>query len=135
MAFFEWNDTFSVNIREIDEQHKKLVSLLNDIHTALMGGEGRAAASDILAELVRYTKNHFATEEHLMKTHGYPDFLGHKTKHDKMTAKVGEYVARYETEKLSTAIQLKDFLKKWLTEHILKTDKAYGPFLNEKGVH
>lgn len=135
MAFFDWKEEYSVNIREIDMQHQKLVALLNDLYEALKKGEGIDALGRILSDLVRYTKTHFATEECLMKTHGYPDYLTHKDKHDKMTAMVLEYVDKFEAQEIRSPIEISNFLKDWLKKHILQTDMNYSAFLNGKGVH
>ena len=134
MSFFDCKDEYSVNIREIDEQHKKLVSLLNNLHEALMAGEGRQASERVLTELVTYTESHFATEERLMQRYHYPEYLEHKRKHEKMKTKVLAYVEMFKEEKLKTTLELKTFLKSWLGKHIMQTDKKYGPFLNDKGV-
>ena len=76
VVFFKWKNENVVNIQEIDQQHQKLVSMLNDLHMALMLGEGRNATFRILSQLVSYTKTHFATEERLMQAHFYSDLDG-----------------------------------------------------------
>lgn len=134
MAFFEWQDSFSVNVAELDEQHKKLVEMLNDLYTALKAGEGREALGKILSGMVDYTGSHFATEERLMKNTGYPGYLEHKEKHEKMATMVLGYVKKFQANEMSSPIEISNFLKDWLKKHIMNTDKAYGPHLNEKGI-
>ena len=131
MAFFDWKDEYSVNIREIDEQHQKLVAMLNGLYEALKKGEGLEALGITLAELVRYTKTHFATEERFMKTHGYPGYLAHKDKHERMTNKVLEYAKMYEAGEIRSPIEISNFLKDWLKKHIMQTDMGYSTFLND----
>lgn len=134
MAFFDWQDDYSVNVVEIDEQHKKLVGMLNDLFTALKAGDGREALEKILNGLVEYTVTHFATEERLMKKAGYPGYLEHKEKHEKMAAKVLDFVQKYQTNEMKSPIEISNFLKDWLKKHIMNTDKAYGPYLNGYGI-
>jgi hemerythrin len=134
MAFFEWKADYSVKVAAIDAQHKKLVGMLNDLYTALKAGEGREALEKILADLVDYTKTHFAAEERLMQANGYPGYLEHKDKHEKMAAKVLDYIKKYHANEINSPIEISNFLKDWLKKHIMSTDKAYGPFLNEKGI-
>ncbi len=134
MAFFDWKAEYSLELSEIDGQHKKLVEMLNELYVALKAGEGREALGGILAGLVNYTKTHFATEERLMKSYGYPGYLEHKEKHEKMAAKVLGYVQKFEANEIKSPIEISNFLKDWLKKHILSTDKAYSPFLKEKGV-
>jgi len=62
----QWSDQFSVNIQEIDEQHKVLVDLLNQLHNAIREHHGRATSREILNRLAEYTRTHFLLEESLM---------------------------------------------------------------------
>ena len=135
MAFFEWKEEYSVNIKEIDQQHRKLVALLNDLYEALKRGEGKEALGTILSGLLAYTKTHFAAEERLMKTHDYPDYPLHKEKHERMTTRVLEYVSKFEAGKIRSPIEISTFIKDWLQKHILQTDMNYSAYLNSKGVH
>lgn len=135
MAFFDWKEEYSVNIREIDRQHQRLVALLNNVYETLKKGEGIEALGGILSELVSYTKTHFTTEERLMKTHGYPGYLSHKDKHEKMTNRVLEYVRQFEAGEIRSPIEISNFLENWLKKHIIRTDMSYSTFLNDKGVH
>lgn len=134
MSFFDWKPEYSVNIREIDQQHQKLVSMLNELYEAMGKGEGRAALGRVLKDLAGYTKTHFATEERLMKSHGYPGFEIHKGKHEKMTETVLQKVAKFESQELTNLVEVSQFLKDWLKKHIMKTDMEYSAFLNSKGV-
>ena len=88
-----------------------------------------------LDAVVDYTKYHFQREEELMAKHDYPLLEAHKAEHERMIAKVGGYISSYEKTGHKALEDLGDFLKDWLVNHINGTDKAYGPFLNERGVH
>ena len=76
MALFEWSEKYSVGIREIDDQHKKLIGLVARLQDAMREGKGKAVLDKVLAELIQYTRTHFAAEERIMQTNGYPDFEG-----------------------------------------------------------
>lgn len=134
MAFFEWKQDYSVGIHQLDQQHQKLVGMLNEIYEALNRGEGREALGSILDNLVSYTRTHFSTEERLMSAHGYPDYAVHKEKHDKMAEKVLDYRRKLAAGEIGSPIEISNFLKNWLARHILDTDRNYGPFLNARGV-
>ena len=95
MAFFEWNDQYSVGVANVDEQHKKLVGYLNDLFEALNVGKGKEILDSILDNMVEYTQYHFATEEKLMKLHGYPGYDDHKKKHDKLAEHVLDLKSQY----------------------------------------
>jgi hemerythrin len=134
MAFFVWKEDYSVGIKKIDEQHKKLVTHLNDLYEAMKVGKGKVALDGVLNGLVQYTKDHFATEESLMKLYDYPEYEDHKQKHDKMAEHVVKLKQKVDSGEISNPLQITDFLKEWLGKHILSTDKRYGPYLNQKGV-
>lgn len=134
MSLFAWNAKYSVNIKEIDDQHKKLIGMVGQLNDAMRQGKGKEILDRLLQDLVQYTRTHFAAEERVMKAHGYPEFEDHKAKHDKMTQKVLEVQRGYREGKLSITIELMAFLEKWVDQHIMVTDRKYAPFLNGKGV-
>ncbi|MDQ7832682.1 MAG: bacteriohemerythrin [Desulfovibrionaceae bacterium] len=134
MALLEWNDRLSVNIREIDDQHKKLVDMVNRLHAAMKEGKADAIAMQIVADMKNYAASHFATEERHMKTHGYPDYPAHKTEHDKFVAKVVAVEKDLRSGKCALSMDILNFLSNWLVNHIKGTDKKYSPFLNKAGV-
>lgn len=134
MPIMSWTDTYSVGIAEIDQQHKKLIELINTLHEAMTKGQAKTVLSKILAELVSYCASHFATEERLFDTHGYPEAADHKDKHRKMTAKVLDLQQQFEQGKTTITLDVMNFLQQWLDKHILGTDKNYSAFLNGKGV-
>ena len=133
-VLFTWEDSFSVNIGVIDMQHKKLVSMVNDLHQAMMEGSGKDKLGSILSNLVGYTRGHFTTEERLMRTHAYPDFLAHKSEHEHLTRTVMDFQRRFLSNEVGLSVEVMEFLRDWLVKHILGSDKKYSPFLIAKGV-
>lgn len=135
MPIMSWTDKYSVGIAAIDQQHKKLIELINTLHDAMAKGQAKAVLEKILGELVNYCASHFAMEEKLFETHGYPDTADHKEKHQKMTSKVLALQMQFQQGKAMITLDVMDFLQQWLDKHILGTDMKYGPFLNSKGVN
>ena len=134
MSIMTWKDTYSVGVAEIDQQHKKLIDLINQLDDAMSKGQGKTILEKILGDLINYCASHFALEEKLFDQHGYPDADDHKAKHKKMTEKVLSLQKQFQQEKMTITFDVMDFLQKWLDKHILGTDKKYGPYLNSKGV-
>ncbi len=134
MALLNWKPEYSVNIREIDDQHKKLVDMINELHEAMVQQKAKEVLGSVLSKLVSYVATHFANEERLMQSNGYPDFAAHKEKHEKMTAKVLALQKEWQAGKAALGIEVSQFLRDWLDKHILGTDQKYAPFLNSKGV-
>ncbi len=134
MALFAWNDKYCVNIREIDDQHKKLVDMVGQLNDAMRQGKGKEVLGRILMDLIQYTRTHFATEGRIMKANGYPEYEIHKAKHDKMTQRVTDIYREYQYGKVTITFEVMHFLENWVDKHIMGTDKQYTPFLNSKGI-
>lgn len=134
MALIIWSDTLKTNVTECDEQHKKLITLINTLHDAMKIGKGKVALGKVLTELVDYTQTHFRTEELLFVRHGYAGYAAHKAEHDTLTKQAKDLKANFEKDEGVITLEVMTFLKNWLETHILGTDKKYGPFLNGKGV-
>jgi hemerythrin len=134
MALITWNNDLSVNIKEFDEEHKKLISMINDLHSAMGSGKGKETIGPVLSRLVDYTKTHFAAEEKLMLKHGYPGYVSHKALHDDLTKQVVDLQKKLQEGKMLVTVQVMNFLRDWLSNHIQNTDKKYGPFFIGKGI-
>ncbi len=134
MPYISWDDKFITGIRLIDDQHKKLVNMINDLHDAMMIGKGKQAVSKVIQELVDYTVSHFSTEEKFMIKYSYPWMLPHRSEHKKFVDQVSDFQKGYNEGKISLSIEIMNFLKDWLVNHIQNTDKKLGPFLKEKGL-
>ena len=132
--FVSWDDRLSVGIEMIDNDHKKLLTLINNFETAVYYPTGERFEREALEEVVNYTKYHFQREEDLMQKHGYPEYESHKRQHEEMISKVNGFLAAYESHREDTVEKLTQFLKDWLINHIAGTDQRYGPYLRDKGV-
>lgn len=132
--FMPWNDELLTGIAEVDTQHKWLVDATNRLHDELSKPQPDAAVvGDILEGLVDYTFNHFIMEEELFERLGYPETAAHKAQHNVFTAKISGLLLRHESGEVASGEAL-ELLKDWLIQHIMKTDKAYVPFLQSKGI-
>lgn len=134
MPLFQWTPDLSVNIKEIDTQHKKLIDLINLLHDSMKTGKGKDVMGKVLKELTDYTVYHFNTEEKLFEKHGYPEYLQHKRMHDDLTKQVKDIKSRFEAGQVTITVEVMSFLKDWLNNHIRQSDKKYSAFLNSKGV-
>lgn len=130
----EWDEKFSVNIAEIDNQHQKLVELINILHKAMQIGRGKDVLGEVLEGLINYTMLHFPTEENYLKEFSYSGYLRHKKEHDIMTKQALELKKSYDSGGIIIPINVMQILKDWLNKHILETDKEYSEFLNSKGI-
>jgi hemerythrin-like metal-binding protein len=134
MALITWSDRLSVGVERIDKQHRQLVDLLNSLHAEMLAGRGMQALSEVLGNLIQYTKTHFNTEETLFRNHGYPDAQAHKQQHDELTEKAVALAREVSSGRATLTLPTMNFLKDWLSNHILKSDMAYKPFFAAKGI-
>src|SRR4030095_754610 len=135
MALFVWNDSYSVKVAVIDQQHQKLFNMLNQLHEALGAGQGHAAVKKILQALVDYTGTHFRNEEGMLEKQGYPNLASHRLQHKALIDQVKKLQSDYESGQMGTAIKLMNLLQEWLKNHIMKTDLQYSSCLNQKVIH
>ncbi len=129
-----WDSSLQLGIGQIDDQHKQLVAMINDLHRAMKQRKTMAIMGGILERLVNYTVYHFGTEEKLFEKHDYPEYDQHKKIHENLVGKVIEFKTKIDRGDSTISMDLMDFLKDWLVNHIKGTDKKYVPFLQGKGV-
>jgi len=134
MTLLTWGDKYKVNVKEIDDQHLRLVEIINKLYDKFSAGERKAVVEEIFPELANYAQYHFETEEHYLTLHHYPEFQSHKSEHEAFVKKLDEF--RFDMSERTFDIPMKAllFLRDWLVSHVLGTDKRYSAFLNEKGV-
>ncbi len=129
MALFEWSDSLSVGSQFIDDDHKKLVKLVNDFHDAMEQGRGNDVIGKVLRNLVLYTQAHFGREEAEMQRIQYPRFLAHKLEHDKLIKEVSDLQSGFLSGKAMLTIKVSKFLRDWLLTHIQQTDQLLAKAL------
>jgi hemerythrin len=129
-----WSDEFSVDIQEIDEQHKCLVGLINKLYEALARKDSADVIEQVFDELIRYTRVHFSVEECLMRLFDYEGYEEHKKIHDKIVDRVNILQAQFKAGDHGVGMELLYFLKDWLMDHIQRVDKKYAGHLMAHGV-
>lgn len=133
MAFVDWQPALSVQVQELDAQHHKLVDMLNELHTAMRARKGHDTLNSMMTGLKTYAAEHFSCEERYMKQLQYPQYDAHHAEHLKFVKQLGGFEREMALGNLSSA-ELLGFLRDWTLKHIQGVDKAYGPYLNSKGV-
>lgn len=132
MKLVEWSEALSVGVDVIDSDHKILLDQINMLGAAVTDGDDDVMVASVMNVLVDYTDFHFGREQQLMEQTGFPDTDGHLRQHRVLVTKCKETLAAYREGKASSKDVL-DFMKVWLTQHILKSDKALGAHLQQAG--
>lgn len=133
MSYFVWKDEYSVGVDEIDFQHKKLISIISELHSAMIEGKSDSVIDDVLEKMRDYTKEHFSTEEGYMLKADYGQYIEHKSRHEKFIQKTETLVYDMKAKKKFISIDIMDFLRNWLSAHILGDDMKYKDCLKKAG--
>jgi hemerythrin len=128
-----WSNDLALGIDEIDEQHKVLVEILNDVYDTVNSGvRDEKRLKKIVDGMLRYVNFHFVTEEMKMIKTNYSDYKTHKAQHDAFVEKAMEFQAAFREGSTNLPEEMMDFLKDWLINHIQGTDRQYVPYFNRK---
>ncbi|WP_339133036.1 MAG: bacteriohemerythrin [Candidatus Electrothrix sp. GW3-4] len=134
MSLIKWNDSFSVNVAKIDEEHKRLVEMVNELTDAMKAGHGKDVLAEILNGLISYTASHFQREERYFQQVRYPHAVEHKKEHVAFVQKVTEFKEEFDAGRATVSVQVLQFLSKWLQNHIKGSDQKYSSYFNERGI-
>lgn len=130
MAYFEWADDLVIDHGPIDDDHRHLVELVNQLHTATSEGKGIEVVDGILKNLIEYTKGHLRREEALMTALRFPQLAQHKVYHDRFTEHIDALKQKYDAGSITVAAQLSTVLRDWLSIHIRRSDKEIRYFMD-----
>jgi hemerythrin len=133
MALMDWGPVPQVGYRDIDDQHMRLVELVNELDDAMRAGKAHDMLEHVLTELVNYTVFHFAFEEELMDRYQVSSTETHKAEHRQLVADVADFATAVRAGTGTVSTDLMAFLRDWLGTHILKTDKALAKELLARG--
>jgi len=136
MSIMKWDESLSVGVELIDEQHKAWIERLQNAQAAIEEIRGMPHISNALDFLVDYTRFHFSTEEKYMTETGYPGLESHRAEHEELKGTLEDLIEDFRdygvNEKLSQAVGT--FLGNWLRDHIRVVDQAFAAFLKGKKI-
>ena len=132
--FITWNEFYELGINAIDEQHEKLVDMINRLYDAFMAGKAQEITNDILNEMEEYAHYHFKTEEDIFGKHKYPDTDAHLLLHKVFFEKTSLYKEEHAAGKEDIHYKLLDYLKDWLLNHIQGADVKYVEYFKSKNI-
>lgn len=127
MSHIQWDETLETGNTRVDDQHKDLFAMVNDLRDACVDGSGGDAVAETLDRLSRYVNRHFAEEEMLMVSSGYPaaQASAHMAEHAKLRTKTAELLEQHASGALVTVLPVTQFLFDWLRDHIRSVDARF----------
>lgn len=128
MQLVEWNSIMDMGIPELDEQHRGLVSMLNQLHEACFKGDREEATRKTLREMMHYAAEHFKFEESLMVQASYSGLDGHRSEHEEFIDRVQQFEHKVYQDRCDSG-EVLVYLSGWLTDHILASDRAFARFM------
>jgi len=134
MARIEWEDILSVDVLELDKQHKELLRIYNTLHESLMNDtaeESFKAKLNTLRDLSSYVVDHFSTEEAFLEKIGYPGRAAHCLCHQEFTDKIQSLQKDLELQKIVLSTSLIKVLRNWIAEHITGEDKKFADYYHK----
>ena len=129
----DWSKSLMCGIKVIDDQHKGLVDLVNDMFNHVTGEEEEEQIylKKVVEEAVNYIKVHFATEEKIMNATKFQGYIEHKEEHKKFIFTVAEHIGYFKSGKRVSLMSFSKFLKDWILSHIAVVDKQYFVYFRE----
>ncbi len=129
-----WDETFSVGVEILDEQHKKLIKMLNAMIEAPGTDVGSELVSEVLTQMQQYATKHFSQEEEYMIKYGYMYYDQHKAEHKQYMKKMAMLCIETMRQRKAVPTEMLEFLKSWWVNHILKNDMQYKALFNSMGL-
>ena len=133
-VFIKWDDaSYSVDIKTVDDHHKVLLDLINDIYGSFMEKKHASATSEILAKLEGYARYHFAFEERIFAQIGYALRADHIKEHRAFTDQIKLFKEQMASG-FDATFGISNYLRDWLRNHIHKEDRKYAPLFKQAGI-
>lgn len=132
MSFAQWKNEYITGNSKVDEQHRHLFEIINNLHAAMLEGHAQEIIKNTVDQLLKYTIEHFTMEELLMVYHHYPNYADHKKRHTELTTKIKGISAKLTEKNQSINLELLNFLNEWLAHHIKGEDQKLVKFLRDK---
>lgn len=133
-SFVSWNASFSVAVPTFDQHHQRLFGLISKLYDAMNSGAGKSVLTEVFDELLSYTDYHFNAEERAFEHFKYPDCAVHRGFHQELIKQATRLRADLEAGKALVTVEVMEFLRDWVTNHIKRCDKLYSPFFRNTEV-
>lgn len=127
-----WNNRFNLKNNVLDEQHQRLVAIMNNLHDLIMQSTGLQSIAEVFSALVLTFRSHFTHEEQLMRQHAYPGLTQHKREHEYLMEQINVTSKGVASGNRELIRDFQQFVAGWWLLHMKNVDQELGPFLNNK---
>jgi hemerythrin-like metal-binding protein len=134
MNIFGWDEKYSVGIQSIDDQHKEIFRILDQLFLELKSGKAQQSILQTINELQIYASSHFHKEEYFFREFNFAESAEHIIEHQQFTEKIAALKADAKAGKLGSSFELLHYLKVWINHHILEVDMKYSEHFRKKGL-
>ncbi|MCX6130546.1 MAG: bacteriohemerythrin [Proteobacteria bacterium] len=128
MPWYDWNESLNIGVKDMNDEHKVLIDLMNKLYDQYEKKESHAALLNTFESLAAYTQKHFADEEKYMDSISYPELRTHKLIHTQLLVQLDQHLSKFREANGTLASEVFDFLKMWLNAHIKGIDIKYGHY-------
>jgi hemerythrin len=134
MASLIWNQSCTVGVQAMDDQHGILLDALNELRVELLHGAECRTVRTMLKRVTELMKLHVESEERLLAQHGFPGLAAHRAEQQKLLGRLAQFNVRFEQRQVGAVYELVEYLRKWFTTHTGIAGQKYGPWLQKCGV-
>jgi len=134
MEKITWDESFSVGVRDLDDQHKQIVMLVNTLIEMSDTKVDSEIISDTLTKMTQYASSHFQKEEQYMLEYGYPEYAVQKKQHQEFKKKTTDFCMGTMLHKTTVPTEIFSYLRSWWMNHILTDDMKYKQFFYDRGL-
>jgi hemerythrin len=134
MASLIWNQSCTVGVQAMDDQHGILLDALNELRVELLHGAECRTVRTMLKRVTELMRLHVESEERLLAMHGYPGLAAHRAEQQRLLGRLAQFNVRFEQRQVGAVYELVEYLRKWFTTHTGIAGQKYGPWLQKCGV-
>jgi hemerythrin len=133
-SMIEWDDKYSVGISIIDNEHKKLIGIINKAIALEQNSNNSEEIIEIINEMNKYALTHFADEEAYMVQFNYPDYEQHRKEHQGFCIETMAFLDSATKGDCQLACEILEHLKNWIVHHVQGTDRKYIDCFKKHGL-
>ena len=132
--YTQWNERYAVGVELLDNQHRRLFALVNELFALIRAGKADREINDFILKVRDYVDVHFSDEERMMTRTNYPDYEMHRAEHQEMLAQVRRYQERAARGDPVNPMSLLEEMVIWLHSHLARSDRGYVEHLKTHGI-